>query len=113
MTLKIHFFIFLLFVNIPVHALNFSSTYLKLNCPERGNVEIILHVYNHTQEKWKDNFETGAGHKSAGNVDIIQFVNGDSLFHDRKNDSFDYVYYGEKHLHHCMKLAERSVYPTF
>lgn len=68
---------------IPFHALslNFSSTFLRLNCPQRGLVEVILHVYDHTQERWRGHFETGAGHKRAGDTEMIPFANGDILFH--------------------------------
>lgn len=98
---------------LEVRALNFSSTFLLLNCQGRGNIQVLLHAYGHTQEQWEDNFETGAGHKSSGNVDIIQFVNGDALLHDRRYESYSYVYLGTGSLHHCVKLTERALYPTF
>lgn len=105
--------VFLLIFPFQGFALNFSSTALKLNCPERGIVEVILHVYGHTQEAWKDNFETGAGHKRAGDIEIVPFANGDTLLHRISTDSFGYVYSGEERVKHCMKLDERAVYPTF
>ena len=87
---------------IPFHALslNFSSTFLRLNCPQRGLVEIILHVYDHTQERWQGHFETGAGHKRAGDTEIIPFANGDILFHSLSSDAFSYLYDGENILRH-------------
>jgi hypothetical protein len=95
------------------HALNFSSTFLRLNCPQRGLVEIILHVYDHTQERWKGNFETGAGHKRSGDTEIIPFANGDTLFHSLSRDSFGYLYAGEDKLSVCAKIDERPVYSSF
>lgn len=105
--------VFLIIFPFKVLALNFSSTALKLNCPERGIVEVILHVYDHTQEAWKDNFETGAGHKRSGDIEIIPFANGDTLLHRISTDSFGYVYNGEMGFRHCDKLDERGVYPNF
>ncbi|RXJ14538.1 hypothetical protein FZO59_10820 [Lelliottia nimipressuralis] len=95
------------------NALNFSSTFLRLNCPQRGLVEIILHVYGHTQERWKGNFETGAGHKRAGDTEIIPFANGDTLYHSISSDSFGFQYAGEEKLSVCAKIDERPVYPSF
>lgn len=110
----LRFFGFLLFfISFHVSSLNFSSTYLRLNCPERGLVDIILHVYDHTQEKWLGHFETGAGHKRVGDTEIIPFANGDILFHSISRDAFSYLYDGESTLRHCMKLDERPVYPFF
>lgn len=105
--------IFLTILPLQVLALNFSSTVLKLNCPERGSVEVILHVYEHTQESWKDNFETGAGHKRSGDIEIIPFANGDTLLHRISTDSFGYIYKGEGHFKQCVKLDERKIYPNF
>ncbi|QLP24748.1 hypothetical protein [Enterobacter roggenkampii] len=100
---------------IPFHALslNFSSTFLRLNCPQKGLVEVILHVYDHTQERWRGHFETGAGHKRAGDTEMIPFANGDILFHSVSSDAFSYLYDGETILRHCVKLDERPVYPSF
>lgn len=109
----VKFAVILLLFSFQARALNFSSTVLKLNCPERGLIEIILHVYEHTQEAWAGNFETGAGHKRKGDIEIIPFVNGDILLHRVSTDSFGYIYSGEKRLKHCVKLDERAVYPSF
>lgn len=103
----------LFFISFRALCLDFSSTVLRLNCPERGLVEVILHVYGHTQEKWQGNFETGAGHKRAGDTEIIPFANGDILFHSIKNDTFRYWYDGESSLRYCAKLDERPVFPSF
>ncbi|HAS1784334.1 MULTISPECIES: hypothetical protein [Enterobacter] len=103
----------LFFISFHALSLNFSSTVLRLNCPERGPVEIILHVYDHTQEKWSGNFETGAGHKRSGDTEIIPFANGDILFHSISRDTFSYLYDGESRLRYCAKLDERPVYPSF
>ena len=101
------------FLHTPVDALNFSSTLLVLNCPDRENLQIVLHAYGHTQEKWGNNFETGAGHKTAADVDIIPFVNGDTLLYDRRRRSFAYIYYGRGPIQNCIKMTERNIYPTF
>lgn len=105
--------IFLFLFSFQAYALNFSSTILKLNCQGRGFVEVILHVYEHTQEAWEGHFETGAGHKRVGDVEIIPFANDDTLLHRVSTDSFGYIYRGEERLKHCIKLDERAVYPTF
>ncbi|AUJ81393.1 hypothetical protein CWI88_10225 [Enterobacter cancerogenus] len=102
-----------LFVSCHASSLNFSSTLLRLNCPDRGLVEVILHAYGHTQEKWQGNFETGAGHKRSGDTEIIPFANGDILFHSISSDAFSYLYDGETRLKRCAKLDERPVYPSF
>lgn len=103
----------LMALNMQAGALDFSSTSLLLNCQGRGNIEVLLHVYGHTQESWDDNFEVGAGHKTVGNVDIVQFVNGDTLLHDKRENSYSYAYFGAGPLHRCLKLEERALYPTF
>lgn len=104
---------YLLFIPLQTFALNYSSTFLRLNCPQRGLVEVILHVYDHTQEKWQNNFETGAGHKRSGNMELIPFANGDNLFHSVSTDAFSYLYSGEEKLYRCLKLDERPLYPSF
>ena len=104
---------YLLFIPLQTFALNNSSTFLRLNCPQRGLVEVILHVYDHTQEKWQNNFETGAGHKRSGDMELIPFANGDILFHSVSTDAFSYLYSGEEKLYRCLKLDERPLYPSF
>lgn len=99
--------------SLTAQALSFSSTLLYLDCPERGRIEVILHVYNHTEEKWKDNFEVGAGHKKTGRLELVKFVNGDVLIHDNKSDDFSYLYYGTGPIKHCVKITERTIHPTF
>lgn len=115
MKLACIFLLQLLFLLFSFHAsaLNFSSTVLRLNCPERGLIEIILHVYEHTQEAWTGNFETGAGHQRIGDIEMVPFANGDTLIHQVSTDSFGYVYNGEERLKHCVKLDEQAVYPSF
>lgn len=105
--------VLLTLLHSPGNALNFSSTLLVLNCPGRENLQIVLHAYGHTQEKWGNNFETGAGHKTAANIDIVPFVNGDILLYDRTRRSFGYVYYGRGPIQHCIQMTERNIHPTF
>ena len=107
------FSLFLTLSSFPSHALNFSSTFLVINCPERDNVEVLLHVYGHTEEKWNNNFEVGAGHKTLGKLEFIPFANGDILIHDRLSDTFSYVYYGVGPVQRCKKLSEKTLFPTF
>lgn len=106
-------FLILLVMPFQVFSLNYSSTGLKLNCPGRGYVYVILHVYGHTQEAWEDNFETGAGHRRVGDVEMIPFTNKDILLHRISTDSFGYIYKGEGRYIQCIKLSERPVHPTF
>lgn len=107
------FLVLLFFIPFPAISLNFSSTFLRLNCPERGLVEVILHAYGHTQERWRGHFETGAGHKRSGDTEMVPFANGDMLFHSISNDAFTYIYDGETTPRYCAKLDERPVYPSF
>lgn len=99
----------LTFLSAPGWALNFTSTYLRLNCPSRGIVEITLHVYGHVSELWNGHFEVGAGHRSHNGMELVKFINGDLLIHQSSSDEFLFRYVGEKNLRHCQKLSENPV----
>lgn len=102
-----------LFFSSPSNALNFNSTDLKLVCPQRGVVEVTLHLFGHVSELWDKNYEIGAGHVESGNMDIIRFVNGDVLFHNKRTEGMFYHYYDNPGVISCSVLSENPVHPLF
>ncbi len=55
---------------------------------------MIFHRYSHTEEKWSEGFEIGAGHKVQSNIEITSFQNGDTLLH-RINDDVYFFHYDD------------------
>ncbi|AFJ45573.1 hypothetical protein [Shimwellia blattae] len=103
----------LTFLSLPVaaHALNFESTDLKLVCPQRGNVEITLHRYNHASEQWGKHFAVGAGHTRHGDLEFVRFTNGDVFIHLNATDEYLFRYAGQNKSFHCRKISERPATP--
>lgn len=101
----------MLFTSI-AQSINFNSSQLILNCPRRGIVEILFHVYGHTQEVWRNNFETGSGHKVINGIEVVQFANGDIMFHNIKVDRYSLYYNNLPYkLNECIKISERTLNP--
>lgn len=105
-------FILLIFTTIASHAFPLDNADIRLLCPQRGQVEVILHRYEHTQESWgKDNFETGGGHSRKGSLLMIQFANMDQMLYEQKTGSFSFWYAEERRLVSCRLLSLTSTYP--
>ena len=107
----------LIFLSVPLslpvaaETLDFSSTDLKLNCPQRGNIEITLHRYNHVSEQWGKNFAVGAGHTRHGDLVFVRFTNGDLFIHLDSTDEYLFRYAGQKKSLHCRKISEQPATP--
>ncbi|MBJ3815339.1 hypothetical protein F9C28_10490 [Shimwellia pseudoproteus] len=99
----------LIFLSLPATAkdLNFGSTDLKLNCPQRGNVEITLHRYDHVSEQWGKHFAVGSGHTRHGDLVFIRFTNGDMLIHLDSTDEYLFRYAGQNKSQYCRKISQR------
>ncbi|MEB4673798.1 hypothetical protein MXL54_03315 [Enterobacteriaceae bacterium G50] len=103
----------LLFVTPFVRAINIDDAFISLQCPLRGNVEVILHHYLHTQERWgKDEFETGGGHIIEGSKTIFEFANLDQMIYDRNSGSFMFWYQDLHKLVRCQLLGLGDNYPV-
>ncbi|MEB4676107.1 hypothetical protein MXL54_15165 [Enterobacteriaceae bacterium G50] len=109
------FFLFafsLIFIVTDVHALSLDNADIRLMCPQRGQIEVILHRYEHTQESWgKDNFETGGGHSRKGPLLLIQFANLDQMIFNQTNRSFSYWYADDRKLVNCRLLSLTGTFP--
>ena len=62
-----------LFTSLSGWAFSLDNADIRLLCPQRGQIEVILHRYEHTQQSWgQHHFETGGGqavfHAFAGSV---------------------------------------------
>ncbi len=58
-TLTLHFTLWLGF--------SLDNADIRLLCPQRGQIEVILHRYEHTQQsRGQHHFETGGGHVRQG-----------------------------------------------
>lgn len=109
------FFLFafsLIFIVTDAHALQLDNADIRLMCPQRGQIEVILHRYEHTQESWgRDNFETGGGHSRKGPLLLIQFANLDQMIFDQTNGSFSYWYADDRKLVNCRLLSLTGTFP--
>jgi len=106
-------FVLLMFVPAISHAFSLENSHIRLLCPQRGQIEITLHRYAHTEELWgKDNFETGAGHTLQGSLLIIPFANQDKMLFDRQSGGFSYWYEDRQTLVRCKLLSILNTNPV-
>ena len=110
---KVILVLHLLFATPLTWAINIDDAYISLQCPLRGNIEVILHHYLHTQERWgKDEFETGGGHMIDGSKSIFEFANLDQMIYDRNSGSFIFWYQDQQKFVRCQLLGLRNNYPV-
>ncbi len=56
-----------LFTSLSGWAFSLDNADIRLLCPQRGQIEVILHRYEHTQQsRGQHHFETGGGHVRQG-----------------------------------------------
>lgn len=92
-------------------AININDAFISLQCPLRGHIEVILHHYLHTQERWgKDEFETGGGHTIDGSKTIFEFANLDQMIYDQNSGRFIFWYQDERKIVQCQLLGLRDNY---
>lgn len=95
-----------------VSAFSIDSSIIKLECPNRGAVEVMLHRYSHTQERWgKDNFETGAVFLHIGKLFLFEFANQDMMIYSRSEKTFKFWYKDARALVNCKLLSINETYP--
>ncbi len=106
-------FVLLIFINTATYAFSLEDSDIRLMCPQRGQIEVILHRYEHTQESWgKDHFETGGGHSRRGSLLMIQFANLDQMIFNQTSGNFLY-WFADKHaLVNCRLMSLSSTYPV-
>ena len=64
-----------LFTSLSGWAFSLDNADIRLLCPQRGQIEVILHRYEHTQQSWgQHHFETGGGHVRQGPLLVIPFA---------------------------------------
>lgn len=94
------------------NAFSLENTDIRLLCPKRGQIEVILHRYEHTQESWgKNQFETGGGHSRRGPLLMIQFANLDQMLFNQTTGNFSYWYADKQKLVNCQLLGITNTYP--
>lgn len=94
------------------NAFSLENTDIRLLCPQRGQIEVILHRYEHTQESWGNNqFETGGGHSHRGPLLMIQFANLDQMLFNQTTGNFSYWYADKQKLVNCQLLGITNTYP--
>lgn len=95
------------------NAFSLENSDIRLLCPQRGQIEVILHRYQHTQESWgKSQFETGGGHARRGPLLMIQFANLDQMLFNQTTKVFSFWYAGEQKLVNCQLLGISGIYPS-
>lgn len=105
-------FYFLIFTATS-HAFSLEGSDIRLLCPQRGQVEVILHRYEHTQESWgKNHFETGAGHQRHGPLLIFPFANLDKMIYNQEIKIFSFWYEEEQELVRCTLLGITNTSPV-
>ncbi len=106
-------FALLLFLAKPSFAFSLDNSDIKLFCPQRGQIEVILHRYEHTQESWdKDQFETGGGHSRKGPLLMIEFANLDQMIYNQASGVFSYWYAEQRRLVQCRLLSMTNLFPV-
>ena len=71
-----------LFTSLSGWAFSLDNADIRLLCPQRGQIEVILHRYEHTQQSWgQHHFETGGGHVRQGPLLVIPFANLDQMIY--------------------------------
>lgn len=110
---NVSIFALLMFITTSSHAFSLENSAIKLLCPQRGEIEVILHRYEHTQEKWgKDHFESGGGHYRKGTLLMIPFANQDQMLFNQSGGKFYFWYADKKALVKCQLLSLTNTYPV-
>ncbi|WP_338138670.1 hypothetical protein [Enterobacter quasiroggenkampii] len=101
------------FYSVASYALSLENSDIRLFCPIRGQIEIILHRYEHSQESWGVNqFETGAGHFRKGPFLIFQFANLDQMVFNQTTGQFSFWYSDREKLVGCRLIRLTNTYPV-
>jgi len=81
------------FYSVTSYALSLENSDVRLLCPMRGQIEVILHLYEHSQESWGVNqFETGGGHFRKGPLLMFPFANLDQMVFNQTTGQFSFWY---------------------
>lgn len=101
------------FYSATSYALSLENSDIRLLCPVRGQIEIILHRYEHSQESWGINqFETGGGHFQKGPLLMFQFANLDQMVFNQTTGHFSFWYADREELVGCSLISLRNTYPV-
>ncbi|HEC2037733.1 TPA: hypothetical protein R1888_004818 [Klebsiella oxytoca] len=102
-----------LFYSVAAYALYLEKSDIRLFCPLRGQIEVILHRYEHSQESWGVNqFETGGGHFRKGPLFMFQFANLDQMVFNQNTGQFSFWYADSKKLVGCSLIRLTNTYPV-
>ncbi|EDW1731958.1 hypothetical protein S726_004087 [Salmonella enterica subsp. enterica] len=95
------------------YAFSIENSRIRLMCPKRGQIEVILHHYKHTQELWGEGqFETGGGHWRKGPLLMIPFANLDMMIYNQTTGTYSYWYASNHHMVRCRLVKITSTYPS-
>ncbi|ELE9730689.1 hypothetical protein RM407_004392 [Enterobacter kobei] len=101
------------FYSATSYALSLENSDIRLLCPLRGQIEVILHLYEHTQESWgKLQFETGGGHSRKGPLLMFQFANLDQMLFNQSTGQFSFWYADKEKLVKCRLISLTNTYPV-
>ncbi|EKS7425995.1 hypothetical protein QCK43_000732 [Enterobacter cancerogenus] len=102
-----------LFYSATSYALSMENSDIRLLCPLRGQIEVILHRYEHTQESWGDGrFETGGRHSRNGPILMFQFANLDQMLFNQSTGQFSFWYADKEKLVNCRMISLTNTYPV-
>ena len=106
-------FVLTFFYSISSYALSLENSAIRLFCPMRGQIEVILHRYEHSQESWGGNqFETGAGHFRKGSLLIFPVANLDQMIFNQTTGQFSFWYADSEKLVRCRLITLTNTYPV-
>lgn len=100
------------FYSVTSYALSLENSDIRLFCPIRGQIEVILHRYEHSQESWGNQFETGAGHFRKGPLIMFPFANLDQMVFNQTTGQFSFWYADSKKLVGCRLISLTNTYPV-
>ncbi|HDK6212131.1 TPA: hypothetical protein M2P25_002750 [Klebsiella quasipneumoniae] len=102
-----------LFTSLSGWAFSLDNADIQLLCPQRGQIKVLLHRYQHTQQSWGDHhFETGGGYMRQGPLLVIPFANLDQMIYHQTTGEFAYWYAEAEQLVRCRLLSLATLYPV-
>lgn len=101
-----------LFTSLSGWAFSLDNADIRLLCPQRGQIEVILHRYEHTQQSRGSITLKPAAATFARPLLVIPFANLDQMIYHQTTGEFAYWYAETEKLVRCRLLSLTTTYPV-
>lgn len=101
-----------LFTSLSGWAFSLDNADIRLLCPQRGQIEVILHRYEHTQQSRGSITLKPAALTFARPLLVIPFANLDQMIYHQTTGEFAYWYAETEKLVRCRLLSLTTTYPV-